>query len=264
MRVPIFHVNAFTQGPFSGNPAAVCLLDSWLDDRTLRKVAVENNLFATAFLVPIADRFELRWFTTHCEIRLCGHATLAAGFVVLKLLEPKRQAVHFETSRSGPLSVRKDGEFFAMDFPALFTQPCQNRTLKLAPALALKADPIEVLEVNDTYIAVLENEASIATALPDLKRLEELHPFVVAITARGERDDFVSRYFAPGYGVPEDHVTGSLHCALTPYWAKMLGKTQLHARQLSERGGQLWCELAGERVILKGQAVLTMQGILTI
>lgn len=264
VRVPIFHVDAFAEGPFSGNPAAVCLLDSWLDDWSLRKVAAENSLFATAFLVPIADRFELRWFTTLCEIRLCGHATLAAGFVVLELLKPKRQAAHFETSRSGALTVRKAGESFAMDFPALFAKSCENRTLGLAQALALKADPIEVLEVNDTYIAVFENESTIATAVPDFRRLEELHPFVVAITARGESDDFVSRYFAPGYGVPEDYVTGSLHCALTPYWAKVLGKTQLHARQLSEREGQLWCELAGERVILKGKAVLTMRGILTI
>lgn len=264
MRIPIFHVNAFAEGPFSGNPAAVCFLDSWLDDSSLLKVAAENNLFATAFLVPIADRFELRWFTTRCEIRLCGHATLAAGFVVLELLQPERQTAHFETSRGGPLTVRKDGGLFAMDFPVLAPKPSENPPPGLAQALALKAHPIEILEVNDTYIAVLENKGMIAKAVPDFTRLEELHPFVVAITARGEREDFVSRYFAPGYGVPEDYVTGSLHCALTPYWAEMLGKTQLHARQLSERRGQLWCELAGERVILKGKAVLTMQGTLTI
>jgi PhzF family phenazine biosynthesis protein len=264
VRIPIFHVNAFAEGPFSGNPAAVCLLDSWLDDSSLRKVAAENNLFATAFLVPIADRFELRWFTTRCEIRLCGHATLAAGYVVLELLQPERQTAHFETSRAGPLTVSKGGEFFAMDFPVLAPTPSENPPPGLAQALALKADPLEVLEVNDTYIVVFENEGTIAKAVPDFTRLEALHPFVVAITARGKREDFVSRYFAPGYGVPEDYVTGSLHCALTPYWAKMLGKTQLHARQLSERGGQLWCELAGERVILKGKALLTMQGTLTI
>lgn len=151
-----------------------------------------------------------------------------------------------------------------MDFPASAPKPSENPPPGLAQALALKADPIEVLEANDTYIAVFENEGMVAKTVPDFTRIKEFHPFVVAITARGEREDFVSRYFAPGYGVPEDYVTGSLHCALTPYWAKMLDKTQLHARQLSERGGQLWCELAGERVILKGKATLTMRGTLTI
>lgn len=264
MRIPVFCVDAFAQGPVSGNPAAVCLLNSWLDDQVLLKVAAENNFPATAFLVPSIDRFHLRWFTTRCEIRLCGHATLAAGFVVLEMLQLVRQTVHFETGHSGILAVRKDGELFAMDFPAFVPKPCVNQPRELARALGLKAEPTELLAVNDTYIAVLENERMVASAIADFAWLEKLHPFVAAITAQGEREDFVSRYFAPSYGVPEDHVTGSLHCALTPYWSQRLGTTQLHARQLSERGGQLWCELAGERVILKGKAILTKRGTLTI
>jgi len=264
VRIPIFHVDAFAEGPFSGNPAAVCLLDSWLDDGWLRKVAAENNLFATAFLVPNGDGYQLRWFTTRCEIRLCGHATLAAGFVVLEILHPDRQTAHFETRHGANLTVRKDGELFAMDFPALLPKRPATRPAGLARILGLNSEPAEVLEVNETYIAVLESEDAVARALPDFRQLEDLHPFAVAITALGKREDFVSRYFAPSYGVPEDYVTGSLHCALTPCWSKRLGKSQLHARQLSDRGGELWCEVIGDRVLLKGKAVLTMQGTLTI
>jgi predicted PhzF superfamily epimerase YddE/YHI9 len=143
-------------------------------------------------------------------------------------------------------------------------QPCAIQPPGLREALGLETDPSELLEVNETYIAVLENEGMVASAVPNFPRLEQFHPYVVTITAPGDREDFVSRYFAPSYGVPEDPVTGSVHCALTPYWSKLLGKTQLSARQLSERGGQLWCELADQRVYLKGRAILTMQGTLTI
>jgi PhzF family phenazine biosynthesis protein len=264
MRIPLFHVDAFAEGPFSGNPAAVCLLDSWLDDGSLRKVATENNLSATAFLVPKAGVYELRWFTTRCEIRLCGHATLAAGLVVLQMLRPDLQTVDFETRHGGLLAVQNDGDLLSMDFPALVPGPCLSPPQGLAACLGPEAVPLTVLEVNETYIAVLENEGVVASVVPDLARIEALHPFVVAITARGKLADFVSRYFAPSYGVPEDPVTGSLHCALTPYWSKQLGKTKMRARQLSERGGELLCEMQGDRVILRGKAVLTMQGTLTI
>jgi PhzF family phenazine biosynthesis protein len=264
MRIPIFHVDAFAQGPCSGNPAAVCLLDSWLDDSWLRKVAAENNLSATAFVVRGSDRCELRWFTTRCEIRLCGHATLAAGFVVLDVIGLGHDSVQFENHRAGILTVRKTDSFFVLDFPVLMPQPCAMRPPGLRDALRLGADPLELLEVNETYIAVLETQEMVVSAVPNFSRIEQFHPYVVAITAPGAREDFVSRYFAPSYGVPEDPVTGSAHCALTPYWSKRLSKTQLSARQLSERGGQLWCELADQRVYLKGRATLTMQGTLTI
>ncbi len=264
MRIPLFHVDAFAQGPCSGNPAAVCLLDSWLDDAWLHKVAAENNLTATAFLVRRPDRYELRWFTTRCEIRLCGHATLASGFVILDQMGTGRDLVQFENHRAGILTVRRAGSFFVMEFPALIPRVCATPPPGVNKALGLQKDPSELLEVNETYIAVLESEAEVRSVIPNLSRLEQFHPYVVAITAPGDRDNFVSRYFAPSYGVPEDPVTGSVHCALTPYWSKRLRKTQLSAQQLSERGGQLWCELADQRVMLKGRATLTMQGTLAI
>jgi PhzF family phenazine biosynthesis protein len=264
MRIPLFHVNAFTTRPFSGNPAAVCPLQSWLDDGLLRKVAAENNLSETAFLVPKSDHYDLRWFTPRCEVSLCGHATLGSAYVVLNLLRPGLQTVRFETRLSGALTVCRNGEIFAMDFPAMFGETCAHPPDALIPGLGSGPLPSNLLEVNDTYVAVYETQAAIQNIRPDFATLEQLHPFAVAITAPGEEADFVSRYFAPSYGIPEDPVTGSAHCALTPYWAQRLGKTHLYARQVSERGGELWCEMAASRVIIKGKAVLTLQGSLQI
>ncbi len=268
MRIPLFHVDAFTNQPFTGNPAAVCPLDSWLDDELLRKVAAENNLSETAFFVPRDEdyhgNYDLRWFTPRDEVKLCGHATLASAYVVLALVEPKLDTIRFETRRSGTLTVRKDKdrEVFSMDFPAVFADTCAHPPDELIRALGLGPSPSNVLEVNETYFVVYDHESAIRNLRPDFARLELLHPYVVSVTAPGENADFVSRYFKPSYGMPEDPVTGSAHCALAPYWAERLGKSQLHARQLSERGGELWCEMAGARVILKGHAVLTLRGSL--
>lgn len=264
MRIPLFHLNVFTNRPFSGNPAAVCPLQDWLDDGLLRKVAAENNLSDTAFFVPKNGHYDLRWFTPRCEVRLCGHATLASAYVVMNLLQPGLQTVGFETRLSGALTVSKDGEMYAMDLPAIFGKPCAKLPEGLIRSLRPASPPSTVLEGNETYILVYENEDAIQNIRPDFASLEQLHPFAVMVTAPGRKSDFVSRYFAPSYGVPEDPVTGSAHCALTPYWAERLGKTHLLARQLSERGGELWCELAGKRVIIKGNAVLTLQGSLQI
>ncbi len=262
MRIPLFRVDAFTKRPFAGNPAAVCPLNGWLDDQMLRKVAAENNLSATAFFVPQTDLFELRWFTPQCEIRLCGHATLAAAYVVLNILQPRGEVVRFDTRFSGMLTVRKDGEFLSMDFPAMFPKICTSTPPELLGALGPGPIPSAVLEANDTYITVYETENAIRNICPDFARMENLHPFAVGLTAPGDESDFVSRYFAPSYGVREDPVTGSVHCALTPYWIHRLDKTHLHARQVSERGGDLWCEMAGDRVVLKGNAVLALEGSL--
>jgi PhzF family phenazine biosynthesis protein len=271
MRIPLFHVDAFTDRPFGGNPAAVCPLQAWLDDGLLLKVAAENNLSETAFFVPRDSpsekvRYDLRWFTPSCEVKLCGHATLASPYVVLDLLHPEIESVRFETRFSGPLTVRKNGEIFSMDFPAMFAQPSANPPDTLIRALGPGPIPSNVLEANDTYLAVYENESAIRNVRPDFALLEQLHPFAVSVTAPGLNGeaDFVSRYFAPSYGIQEDPVTGSAHCVLTPYWAQRLGKTSLHACQLSERGGELWCDMAGQRVIIKGGAVLTLQGTLVI
>ncbi|HEV3512798.1 MAG TPA: PhzF family phenazine biosynthesis protein [Candidatus Sulfotelmatobacter sp.] len=260
MRLPLFCVNAFPDRPVSGNPAAVCLLSSWLDERLLRKVAAENNLSATAFLVPVGNSYEIRWFTAVCELKLCGHATFAAGYVMLNFLRPELDAAIFTTRLNGNLSVRNDGELLAMDFPALFPKPASDVPARLFEGLEVSSKACQVLEVNETYFVVLEEQAAIQNLHPKTELLGELHPYAVSVSAPGESTDFVSRYFAPGYGIPEDPVTGSAHCALTPYWSKRLGKPRLHARQLSARGGELWCEMAGERVILRGKAVLTMRG----
>jgi PhzF family phenazine biosynthesis protein len=198
-------------------------------------------------------------------VSLCGHATLASAYIV-NLLQPEIESARFETRFSGTLTVRKDGEMFSMDFPAMFAKPCATPPDVLICALGPSPLPSNLLAANDTYIAVYEDESAIRNIRPDFALLEQLHPFAVSVTAPGfnSHADFVSRYFAPSYGIAEDPVTGSAHCLLTPYWAQRLGKTSLHARQLSERGGELWCDLAGQRVMIKGSAVLTLKGTLVI
>ena len=264
MRIPVFHANAFAGRPHTGNPAAVCLLDWWLDDGQLRKVAAENNLPATAFLVPRDKAYELRWFTTRCEIRLCGHATLASGFVVLETLYPHLPVASFHTKYGGVLEVHRAGELLKMDFPALTSKHTSSAPQELARSLGLASIPPQILEANQTWIAVLEDEKAVTKAQPNFGLLAKFHPYAVAITAQGTDEDFVTRYFAPSYGIPEDFVTGSVHCALTPYWSERLGKKTLRARQLSPRGGELLCEMAGERVHLSGKVLLTMQATLSI
>jgi predicted PhzF superfamily epimerase YddE/YHI9 len=262
MPLSVFHVDAFTNKPFAGNPAAVCPLAGWLDDGLLQAVAAENNLSETAFFVPSGEHYELRWFTPRCEVKLCGHATLASAFVLLQILETNRDSVRFETRFSGALTVSRDGEVLAMDFPSLVPWTCAAPPAALIEGLG--KPPATVVQIEDNYFAVYEREDDVRSICPDLRLLEKLHPAGVAITAPGENSDFVSRYFAPSYGIREDAVTGSTHCSLAPYWAQRLGKTNLHARQVSERGGELWCEVKGERVILKGNAVLTLRGELLI
>lgn len=264
MRVPLYHVNAFTNRRFSGNPAAVCPLQGWLDDGILGKVAAENNLSETAFFVPEGDQYALRWFTPRCEVRLCGHATLAAAYVVLSILQPSVKSIGFQTRFDDALTVTRDADRFAMDFPALPTRTCTSPPEALLQGLARKASPSRVLEANDTFLLIYENQSAITAIRPNMALLEQLHPFCVAVTAPGDDADFVSRYFAPSYGIPEDPVTGSAHCILAPYWCEQLGKTNLYAQQISDRGGELWCEVRGGRVILKGAAVLTLQGSLQI
>jgi PhzF family phenazine biosynthesis protein len=264
MPVSLFHVDAFTDRAFAGNPAAVCPLDAWPDDDLLRAIAAENKLSETAYFVPEGDHFRLRWFTPLCEVNLCGHATLATAFVLMTILDPERQSVSFET-RSGTLTVHREDDQFAMDFPTLPPWKCESPPPALTAGLG--TDRVDsVLQLKDNYFVVYESEQAVRDIRPDFRELVKLHPAGVAITAPGKDKhvDFVSRYFAPSYGIPEDPVTGSTHCSLAPYWAKRLGKKVLHARQVSERGGELWCEDAGSRVVIKGQAVLTLTGSLLI
>jgi PhzF family phenazine biosynthesis protein len=267
MHFPVFHVDAFTERAFSGNPAAVCLLDFWLDDSFLRKVAAENSLPATAFLVASSEAYELRWFSPVCELKLCGHATLAAAFVLFHFMRPELDNLLFSTRFRGNLTVQKDdGGVLAMNFPALDAKTCAP-TPELLAALAPnidEADVVSTFDGNQTYVVLLRSQHQVQNFQPGLEALEKLHPHVLAITAPGDQSDFVSRYFAPGYGIPEDFVTGSSHCLLTPIWAQRLGKTRLDARQLSSRGGEVDCELKDDRVILRGKTVPVLKGMLTV
>jgi len=257
--IPIYQIDAFTGELFGGNPAAVCPLANWLDDGQMQLIAAENNLSETAFFVADGDGFELRWFTPSVEVDLCGHATLAAGWLVLNRLAPDRNEVRFAT-RSGELYVRRDGELMVLDFPAAPGEKC---TAPAALIQGLRAEPIETYCAS-YHLAVFDDEATIVSLDPDMAALATLYPSAVIAAAPGDEVDFVSRFFAPGHGIPEDPVTGSAHCTLTPYWSKRLGRKSLRARQISARGGELYCEDLGARVAIGGHAVLFMEGRLNL
>ncbi len=255
MKIPIYQVDAFTGTLFSGNPAAVCPLGEWLDDGTLQAIAAENNLSETAFFVGDKGRYELRWFTPTTEVDLCGHATLAAAFVIFNHVEHSLPVVEFNT-RSGPLKVERDGAMLSMDFPA---RPGTAHTAPEDLVNGLGAPPNEVFLARD-YMAVYRAEETIKTLKPNMECLLRLDALGVIATAPGKNADFVSRFFAPRAGVPEDPVTGSAHCTLVPYWSKRLNKRKLYAQQLSARVGELYCEDLGDRVKIAGNAVLYLEG----
>lgn len=261
MKIPLYHLDAFTREPFGGNPAAVCRLDAALDDRTMLAIAAENNLPATAFFWPNGADFSLRWFAPAAQLQLCGHATLATGHVLLHVLEPQRERGRFDTL-AGTLEVEREGERLVLDFPAL---PARNQLARESVAEALGVMPVEVRE-GDRGMAVLENAAQVRDLRPDLDAIAALPFSSLIVTAPGFDDDcdFVSRYFAPKYGIAEDYVTGSAHCVTTPYWAGILGKPRLFARQLSSRGGELWVEDRGDRVRIAGTCVPIAEGTLTL
>lgn len=249
-----YQVDAFADRPFTGNPAAVVPLDDWLPDPLLQAIAEENNLSETAFFVPSAHGFRLRWFTPVTEVALCGHATLASAHVLFTHRGFDGSVITFETL-SGDLRVRQRDNQLAMDFPARHPHAVKAPAPLVA---ALGREPEAVLAADD-YVAVFRDESEILALTPDQARLRDLELRGVVVTAPGRNVDFVSRFFAPKVGVPEDPVTGSAHCALAPYWAAKLGKKELHARQLSRRGGDVHCEVRGEQVILAGSAVTIME-----
>ena len=256
MNIPIYQVDAFTMGPFSGNPAAVCPLDQWLDEATMQNIAAENNLAETAFIVARAEGYDLRWFTPAIEVDLCGHATLAAGYVVLNHLRPELESVSFETM-SGELIVTRDGERLSMDFPARAPTPA---SVTEAITDALGVAPAEVHQSRDTLV-LYDDEATVRRLTPDQAKLLALDEGLgVIATAKGDEVDFVSRFFVPKAGIAEDPVTGSAHCTLVPFWSERLGRTKLVARQVSPRGGELHCEHRGERVIMSGRCTLFLTG----
>jgi PhzF family phenazine biosynthesis protein len=255
MKIPMYQVDAFAGTVFSGNPAAICPLDAWLPDAQMQSIAAENNLAETAFFVRNGRGYKLRWFTPGVEVDLCGHATLASAFVILNDLTPGERSVSFET-KSGTLTVTREGDLYSMDFPSRPPGPCEPVTGLVA---ALGGKPEVVLAARD-YFVVYGSEEELRAIKPDMQVLMNIDRFAVIATAPGREFDFVSRFFAPAKGVPEDPVTGSSHCSLIPYWSKRLGKKKLHAYQASPRGGELWCEDRGERVTISGKAVRFFEG----
>jgi PhzF family phenazine biosynthesis protein len=267
MQLPIYQVDAFASRPFSGNPAAVCPLDAWLPDQLLQAIAAENNLAETAFFVRsngTSGSFELRWFTPACEVDLCGHATLASAHVLLHELHENSEVLRFQT-KSGELRVKKKGDLLALDFPS---RPPQQTAAHPKLLAALGGQPQEVLAARD-YLIRFETAAEVAALRPNFADLADMDRFAVIVTAPGPAPggagcDFVSRFFAPARGINEDPVTGSAHSTLIPYWAQQLGKTTLHARQISARGGELFCELNGDRVEIAGHSSLFLRGTISL
>ncbi len=257
MRVPIFQLDAFTRTRFAGNPAAVVVLSSFPDDATMQAISAENNLAETAFLVPRSGQYHLRWFTPKVEVPLCGHATLATAAVVMERLEPHLDRVVFQTA-SGPLPVVRSKDGYVTDFPS---RPSESVVAPSGLADALGVVPVEVYSNQFNYLAVLGTPETVRELAPDLALIARLDRPGLIVTAPGDRRyDFVSRYFAPAKGIPEDPVTGGAHCMLAPYWADRLGKNAFLAYQASPRGGEIICRLKRDRVELEGSCVFYLEG----
>lgn len=257
MELPIYQVDAFADRVFAGNPAAVAPLERWLPDATLQAIAAENNLAETAFLVPDGDVWEIVWFTPTVEAPLCGHATLASAYVVTEKLRPGTAVARFRTRTAGDLTVTRDGATLTLDFPS---RPPREATPPAEIAGLGGPKPQAVLTAADFWFAIYETEEEVGALAPDMATLARAEGWSFCVTAPGRDVDFVSRMFGPAIGIPEDPVTGSTHCSLTPYWAERLGRSHLKARQLSPRGGELLCETAGDRVKISGAATLYMEG----
>jgi PhzF family phenazine biosynthesis protein len=262
MQLDVYQIDAFSDRPFAGNPAGVVPLQAWLPDATLQNIAAEMNLAETAFFAPEGDHYRIRWFTPTTEVQLCGHATLASAHVMHSLGKAPEKIVF--DSLSGPLSVSKSGGKLELDFPRHDVHPEPQALAKVAACFDVKPVEMHVSESYDAYLALYEKAADVARLVPDFARLNAVDRTVL-VTARGENGiDFVSRYFAPTAGIPEDPVTGSTHCVLATFWSRALGKTELHARQVSKRGGDLWLKLEGDRVKIAGHSTAVMKGQITV
>jgi predicted PhzF superfamily epimerase YddE/YHI9 len=255
--IPLYQVDAFTTGPFTGNPAAVCVIDGWLPGDLMQKIAMENNLAETAFIVRQGDEWLIRWFTPVTEVDLCGHATLASSFVVLNLIEPERDEVTFRSMHMGDLIVRKNADLLELDFPADTLHHCDLPRLLVE---GLGTEPAECFTGRSDYLLLYNDQAEIISLNPDFRKLSKADGRGIIVTAPGTDVDFVSRFFAPQAGIDEDPVTGSAHTTLTPFWSARLGKTSMKARQLSARGGYLECTLRGDRTLISGRAGLFLKG----
>lgn len=255
MKLKLYQIDAFADHVFSGNPAGVCPLSAWLPEATMQAIAAENNVGATAFFVNNAPGYSLRWFAPAAELPLCGHGTLASAFVIMTELDPDLTEVSFDT-QSGVLGVTRRRDLFTLDFPCY--PPCPAiAPPQLATALGI---PIEAIWMANKYLVLLESEQELRALRPDFSSFDWLDGHDVIVTAPGDDCDFVSRYFAPSHGIAEDPVTGSTHCTLVPFWVGRLGKTRLSARQVSKRGGELLCELKGDRVLISGRCVKYLDG----
>jgi PhzF family phenazine biosynthesis protein len=255
MKIKLYQIDAFADKIFSGNPAAVCVLEEWLSDEMMQNIAAENNLSETAFTVKNDDNYDIRWFTPVAEVALCGHATLATAFVLFNFIEKNLSEINFQSKHSGALRVIKNGDLLILNFPADIPKEVEHIP-ELTKALGLS--PQIVLKGKTDYLLVYSNQEEIEKIEPDFNQLLKLDVRGIIISAPGDKVDFVSRFFGPAVGVNEDPVTGSAHTTLIPYWATRLDKVHLKAKQLSKRGGDLSCEFLGERVNISGKAVLYM------
>ena len=258
MKLTIYQVDAFTNKLFGGNPAAVIPLSEWLDATLMQQIAAENNLAETVFFVPKDEGFHIRWFTPELEIDLCGHATLASAFVLYKYLGYTKDRLVFY-SKSGELILSRDGDKLQMNFPSRMPERISEYPLQLLKGLGLDDEVLGVYKSRD-YVVELATQQEVLNVQPDMSYLNQVDVIGIIVTAPGKDCDFVSRFFAPSCGIPEDPVTGSAHSTLIPFWSEKLNKQQLHARQLSKRGGELWCENKGERVTMSGHCVFYMKG----
>jgi len=253
----IYQIDAFTDKVFSGNPAAVCPLETWLDNDMLQNIAKENNLAETAFYVKVDNQYQIKWFTPTVEVDLCGHATLASAFVLFQYENHNENVIHFYSPRSGALTVTKRGELLTLNFP---TDTLQQIDLSVDLIECFDLKPKSAFKGKTDYLLVFDGEAEIKKLNPVFEKISKLKGRGIIVTAKGDKVDFVSRFFAPQVGVNEDPVTGSAHTTLTPYWVKQLNKTELTAIQLSERKGYLLCNLLGDRVEISGQGKLYLIG----
>lgn len=258
MKIKTYKLDAFTKEQFSGNPAAVCILDKWLDERIMQQIANENNLAETAFIVQSGDTYQIRWFTPTVEVDLCGHATLAAAYVIFNYYENSKDLIQFYSPRSGQLNVEKGEKgLMVLDFPIDTIEECEPPTELVR---GLKKTPIECYKGKTDYLFVYESQEEIQMITPDFSEIKKVECRGVIVTAPGEHYDFVSRFFAPQSGIEEDPVTGSAHTTLTPYWSERLKKKEFRAAQLSKRKGYLNCSLDGQRVKIGGNVVLFLKG----
>jgi len=262
MKQKIFQIDAFAAEVFKGNPAAVCVLEKWIGEDKMQAIAMENNLSETAFVVPMGDEYEIRWFTPEVEVDLCGHATLASAHVLFNEYNYKKKEIVFQSRKKGTLTVIKDKKLgLVLNFPVQQIVPIQaqdniNR--------ALGHYPLKTIKGETDFMLVYENQAQIAALKPNFNELAKTKARGIIVTAPGDTVDFVSRFFGPACGIDEDPVTGSAHTILAPFWAETLGKKKLTAQQLSKRGGSLYCELKDDRVLIAGNAITYMEGEITI